>query len=185
MTRTETRESRICTEANEPQNRLFRPCLCNGSMAWVHRTCLQRWRTTGGDLAFQQCFTCKFVYNLAPPDETPSIHSLLMTHFVIFVIFVTALLMWMVQWFAVEVMEFNIREGLAVIGYLILTSRRSHWQEYALGIIVDIVDATLFGHTHAHWGVFVCMCANVYIEFVRLFSSREQLLQQLVLPYRR
>lgn len=58
------RSCRICLDA-EPFSDLFKPCLCDGSMCFVHRNCLQTWRrTTNNDDAVKQCMTCHFTYIL-------------------------------------------------------------------------------------------------------------------------
>lgn len=40
-----TTPCRICRD-REPRGRLISPCLCKGSVKWVHDTCLQRWLKT-------------------------------------------------------------------------------------------------------------------------------------------
>jgi small basic protein len=62
------RQCRICFEVeqpgqDDPTNPLISPCLCTGSSRYVHRNCLQQWRTTGNrEDAFYQCEVCKFQY---------------------------------------------------------------------------------------------------------------------------
>lgn len=55
---------RICFDGEEtPENPLISPCLCRGGSRYVHRACLQQWRTTNHrDDAFYQCEVCKFKY---------------------------------------------------------------------------------------------------------------------------
>eukprot|EP00967_Tisochrysis_lutea_P097161 scaffold142637_cov37-Tisochrysis_lutea.AAC.3 len=44
---------------------LFRPCLCRGTMAWVHMECLDRWRHTSvNPRSFYRCDQCHFEYRL-------------------------------------------------------------------------------------------------------------------------
>jgi hypothetical protein len=58
------RTCRICFEAEEdPANPLISPCLCSGSSRYIHRECLQQWRTTAHRQdAYYQCEVCKFRY---------------------------------------------------------------------------------------------------------------------------
>lgn len=53
---------RVChaegTDADDP---LLSPCLCDGSVRWVHRSCLDEWRIHGGRRACS-CELCGFVY---------------------------------------------------------------------------------------------------------------------------
>lgn len=60
-----SRTCRICFEGEtgEPSDPLISPCLCTGSSMYVHRSCLDRWRTTKHRSdAFYQCEVCKFQY---------------------------------------------------------------------------------------------------------------------------
>lgn len=61
-----TPECRICFDSEETElNRLFRPCLCRGTQAYVHEECLNQWRTAAHDhSAFYQCTTCKYQYRI-------------------------------------------------------------------------------------------------------------------------
>ena len=52
---------RICLESDHPQD-LIAPCLCKGSAQWVHRDCLNHWRTHEKDRAFATCTECQFPY---------------------------------------------------------------------------------------------------------------------------
>lgn len=53
------KECRICFEAGPG---LIAPCKCTGSSKWIHRQCLDQWRCTGPDPAFERCNTCLFPY---------------------------------------------------------------------------------------------------------------------------
>ena len=46
---------------------LIAPCSCAGTSAWVHRGCLDQWRSTQEDRAFSQCTECKFPYEYVQP----------------------------------------------------------------------------------------------------------------------
>ncbi|KAI6136575.1 hypothetical protein F5141DRAFT_1075440 [Pisolithus sp. B1] len=58
---------RICFDGEDPAlGRLIKPCLCTGSISYVHVKCLQRWRTqSSGDNAFYRCPQCRFHYRFA------------------------------------------------------------------------------------------------------------------------
>ena len=59
---------RIClsTESDPTgADRLFRPCLCQGTMAYVHVGCLNAWRSRSrNSSAFFRCEQCHFEYNI-------------------------------------------------------------------------------------------------------------------------
>lgn len=42
---------------------MIAPCCCSGTSKWVHRECLDKWRSTSTD-AFRACRECKFRYHL-------------------------------------------------------------------------------------------------------------------------
>jgi hypothetical protein len=58
---------RICLDHEDtPSNPLLRPCRCRGSMAYVHRNCLNEWRRQSiHPNSIYQCDTCKFEYRFA------------------------------------------------------------------------------------------------------------------------
>lgn len=54
---------RICFDSEDggEDGKLFRPCNCKGTMAWIHTECLNKWRTQiANSAAFWECPTCKF-----------------------------------------------------------------------------------------------------------------------------
>lgn len=55
---------RICLESDTPSDDpLIAPCRCSGYSKWVHRRCLDEWRSQEQvPLAFSHCPTCKFQY---------------------------------------------------------------------------------------------------------------------------
>ncbi len=53
---------RICRDC-EPCNDLIAPCSCIGSIEYVHRSCLDKWRSTS-ETRFRECEICKFVYEM-------------------------------------------------------------------------------------------------------------------------
>ena len=55
---------RIC-HGGAAEGRLFRPCLCKGTCAFVHVKCLERWRTSSTNpRSFYRCEACLFEYKL-------------------------------------------------------------------------------------------------------------------------
>jgi E3 ubiquitin-protein ligase DOA10 len=54
---------RICLEEGR-RNELIAPCSCSGTQKWVHRACLDQWRTAREDKAFSSCTECKAHYKL-------------------------------------------------------------------------------------------------------------------------
>jgi hypothetical protein len=54
---------RICMEPG-PRSDFIAPCACRGSSKWVHRECLDKWRTTREDRAFSRCTECLASYKL-------------------------------------------------------------------------------------------------------------------------
>ncbi|KAK6945047.1 Zinc finger, RING-CH-type [Dillenia turbinata] len=54
---------RICLECDgEDDDELISPCMCKGTQQFVHRSCLDHWRSEG--FAFSHCTTCKAQYHL-------------------------------------------------------------------------------------------------------------------------
>jgi len=70
---------RICYEHEASD--LFAPCRCAGSMAFVHRECLRKWRAVSvGERGFSHCTMCGFQYVLTTDASLPptsALHSLL------------------------------------------------------------------------------------------------------------
>eukprot|EP01122_Echinamoeba_exundans_P001330 TRINITY_DN11406_c0_g1_i1.p1 TRINITY_DN11406_c0_g1~~TRINITY_DN11406_c0_g1_i1.p1 ORF type:complete len:310 (+),score=41.59 TRINITY_DN11406_c0_g1_i1:2-931(+) len=67
--RQETRQCRICLDDHAPDE-MISPCMCSGSIKYVHRHCLDEWRTTGLGLSnVTTCPVCKFKYILEDAGE--------------------------------------------------------------------------------------------------------------------
>ena len=64
----DSRQCRICfagVEEEEQLGRLISPCLCAGSMRYVHVKCINAWRGTGSNAkAFLECPQCHHQYHL-------------------------------------------------------------------------------------------------------------------------
>ncbi|ORD93817.1 MARH6 [Enterospora canceri] len=62
---TDTPTCRICYGENEPQNALISPCLCKGSVKFIHEKCLRFWRLHGKETKqFNVCEQCKSEYTV-------------------------------------------------------------------------------------------------------------------------
>eukprot|EP00913_Durusdinium_trenchii_P029504 g27656.t1 len=62
-------ECRLCLGPADDE--LIAPCRCAGSVRWVHRGCLDRWRASGQNpRAFTHCCACGFRYKLLKSDMT-------------------------------------------------------------------------------------------------------------------
>jgi len=57
------RNERACRHCHEPGGDLIAPCRCTGSIQWVHRSCLDTWRSVSPNpKSFTECDVCKFRY---------------------------------------------------------------------------------------------------------------------------
>uniref|UniRef100_A0A1D1YQ54 E3 ubiquitin-protein ligase MARCH2 n=2 Tax=Anthurium amnicola TaxID=1678845 RepID=A0A1D1YQ54_9ARAE len=56
---------RICLEYDaELGDELISPCMCKGTQQFVHRSCLDHWRSVKEGFAFSHCTTCKAQFHL-------------------------------------------------------------------------------------------------------------------------
>ncbi|XP_002984472.2 E3 ubiquitin-protein ligase MARCH1 [Selaginella moellendorffii] len=76
---------RICLECDsgEPGDELISPCMCKGTQQFVHRSCLDHWRSVKEGFAFSHCTTCKAQFHLVP--EIPEDYSWRKLKFKLFV----------------------------------------------------------------------------------------------------
>ncbi|KZV77511.1 hypothetical protein PENSPDRAFT_567625 [Peniophora sp. CONT] len=98
----ETAQCRICLDGPDPDlGRLIRPCLCRGSISYVHVKCLNRWRESS-NTAFFSCPQCHYRYNFrrtkvlglaTNPIVVATVSSILFTLIVIAASFVTTTFM--------------------------------------------------------------------------------------------
>lgn len=51
---------RYCLE-EDGEHGMIMPCNCRGTQSWIHRGCLDRWRSTG-ELRFHRCEICLYNY---------------------------------------------------------------------------------------------------------------------------
>lgn len=59
------KQCRICheTEWEDPSKKLIRPCLCTGSLLYVHVECLNAWRATSNEASYK-CSVCGYNYDV-------------------------------------------------------------------------------------------------------------------------
>jgi len=58
---------------NDNEKDLISPCLCTGGSAYVHRKCLDNWRSINKDgRSFKYCDVCQFEYIIEPVIDDPS-----------------------------------------------------------------------------------------------------------------
>ncbi|CAF4246764.1 unnamed protein product [Rotaria magnacalcarata] len=73
LQRNSAKACRICFDTDNP-NDLISPCLCKGGSAYVHRKCLDDWRSVNKNgRAFKFCDVCQFEYVIEPVVDNPSI----------------------------------------------------------------------------------------------------------------
>jgi hypothetical protein len=61
---------RVCRGGAEPDSPLFYPCLCKGSIRFVHKDCLLQWLRHSGAT---RCDLCKHPFAFTPSRCPPSI----------------------------------------------------------------------------------------------------------------
>jgi len=63
-----SRMCRICLE--DDGDDFISPCLCKGTVMYVHSSCWNRWRATSGNpLSFYRCEHCHFFYDLSAEQQ--------------------------------------------------------------------------------------------------------------------
>ena len=59
-----TSTCRICMETDDAGNMIY-PCKCAGTSKYVHKNCLNQWRTLSDNReAFYKCFECHYIYTI-------------------------------------------------------------------------------------------------------------------------
>lgn len=64
MENSESEECRVCRCPAEESRPLYKPCLCNGSIALVHQDCLEAWLKHSSQK--DRCELCATVYEFEP-----------------------------------------------------------------------------------------------------------------------
>ena len=69
-------QCRICLEESSDVKEFIAPCLCNGTNKYVHRHCLDEWRSQDpGGKNFLECNTCKFKYEIIISPENKKLEA--------------------------------------------------------------------------------------------------------------
>ena len=69
---------RICLEEDSPENMIY-PCKCKGTAKYVHKKCLNEWRTTADNREnFYRCEMCHYTYKI---NNIPIVESFLSKFF--------------------------------------------------------------------------------------------------------
>jgi len=99
----EEKQCRICLDGPDiALGRLIRPCLCKGSMTYVHVGCLKRWRDSSASRNFFACPVCHYQYRLGRtrvvgiatnPVVVGALSSIIFTIIVIFSSYITTYFM--------------------------------------------------------------------------------------------
>ena len=73
---------RICFAGEEEGlGKLISPCLCRGSMRFVHLECLTQWRLSSANpLSFFECDNCKYRYHVSRHWYSLILRSALVLH---------------------------------------------------------------------------------------------------------
>ena len=59
------RKCRVCFEQQlNIKDPLISPCHCSGGIQWIHRSCLNLWRSTKTNASFSRCEICLFEYEV-------------------------------------------------------------------------------------------------------------------------
>ncbi|KAF8905502.1 hypothetical protein CPB84DRAFT_1676517 [Gymnopilus junonius] len=132
------KQCRICfdgVEAEKELGRLIRPCLCKGSISYVHLKCLQKWRNTAAsNSAFFACPQCHYRYRFARtrivglasnPIIIGGLSGLLFTFIVMMASFITTFFMsafehptyyyWYSRWSPLDVAQDLVTATLRVL----------------------------------------------------------------------
>ncbi len=72
----QTYTCRFCFEESDNVNDFIVPCLCTGSSKYIHRQCLDRWRSEDPDgINFHRCGTCHFEYEIINQEDDPELEK--------------------------------------------------------------------------------------------------------------
>ncbi|KAJ6519743.1 hypothetical protein C8R45DRAFT_33160 [Mycena sanguinolenta] len=118
MSEPDERQCRICLAGAEEteMGRLIKPCLCKGSIMFVHVKCLERWRKASSN-AFFSCPQCHYKYRFARtrivgiatnPIIVGTLSAVLFTTLVLLSSFVTT---FFISWFEEPADTFYYRSG--------------------------------------------------------------------------
>ncbi|CAF1355767.1 unnamed protein product [Adineta steineri] len=93
----ESKQCRICLDTDNPDD-LISPCLCSGGSAFIHRQCLDRWRSENiRGIGFKSCDICHFEYVIETIVDDPKAERTRLLKYYAFVIRDTTALILLVQ----------------------------------------------------------------------------------------
>lgn len=73
--RRESKECRLCFESIGED--FIAPCRCSGTSRWVHRQCLNQWRSSGTNRrAFDRCCECGYAYSLILERQETDVYTI-------------------------------------------------------------------------------------------------------------
>ena len=80
------KQCRICLDTDN-SNDIISPCFCSGGSAFIHRTCLNHWRSQNArGIGFQYCDICHFKYVIQTILDDPKEERTRLTKYYCFVI---------------------------------------------------------------------------------------------------
>ncbi|XP_031496296.1 probable E3 ubiquitin ligase SUD1 isoform X1 [Nymphaea colorata] len=134
------RQCRICLDIGGED--LIAPCHCRGTQKYVHRSCLDNWRSTKEGFAFAHCTECKATFPLranVPPQrwwlKLKFRFLVVRDHVLIFVI-----VQLVVAFFSMLVYKFYGAELREMFGY-----EQNHVAFYILAAVSIIMVGLLYG----------------------------------------
>ena len=128
---------RICLESST-REQVIAPCSCRGSSKWVHRKCLDQWRTAREDKAFSKCTECLLEYTLITRiDDSYRPKLMRRANFFFFVLRDLSVAFLLLQMLVI---------GLSGIVYI--SDEKSHW-------------LVSYFHSEAHLRLFYYFCGAV------------------------
>ena len=136
---------RICLESSSREE-VIAPCSCRGSSKWVHRKCLNQWRTAREDKAFSKCTECHLEYTLITRiDDSYRPKLMRRANFYFFVLRDLGVAFLLLQMLII---------GLS--GIIYISDEKSHW-------------LVSYCHSEAHKRLFYYFCgAVIFLSLVGL-----------------
>lgn len=80
------KQCRICLDTDNP-NDIISPCFCSGGSAFIHRSCLNHWRSQNArGIGFQYCDICHFKYVIQTILDDPKEERKRLTKYYCFIV---------------------------------------------------------------------------------------------------
>jgi len=146
---------RICLQSDDMPN-MIAPCHCRGSSKWVHRACLDLWRTHETDRAFSQCTECGASYilqhNKHKQLQRRAKFCLFVSRDICFVTIIVQLVIGLTGWL-IYLLDRRNQQLLQIFGACNNDSSSSSWwwcqnvlaAYYTAGLIVALAGLGVFG----------------------------------------